>query len=106
MTLNSEEISNMLNDYFINVADKIAKAIPRVSKSPVDDFKAPNPYSTFLLPTTKFEIEHVISNVESTKSIAPNSIPIKQLKVLKPNISQHFEKLVNQGRFPSKLKSA
>ena len=106
MTLNSEEISNVLNDYFINVADNIAKAIPRVSKTPVDDLKAPNPYSTLLSPTTKFEIEDVTWNLDSTKSIAANSIPIKQWKVLKPYISQHFEKLVTQGRFTSKLKSA
>ena len=30
------EISNIFNDYFINVADNIAKAIPRVSKSLMD----------------------------------------------------------------------
>ena len=110
MISNSEEISNVFNDYFVNVADNIEKAIPRTSKSPMDYLKASNPYSMFLSPTTKFEVEDVISNLDSTKSIGPNSIPIKLLKVLKPYISQYLEKLVNQsfleGHFPSKLRSA
>ena len=110
MISNSEKISNVFNDYFINVADNIEKAIPRTSKSPMDYLKASNPYSMFLSPTTKFEVEDVISNLDSTKSIGPNSIPIKLLKVLKPYISQYLEKLVNQsfveGHFPSKLRSA
>ena len=110
MISNSEEISNVFNDYFVNVADNIEKAIPRTSKSPMDYLQASNPYSTFLSPTTKFEVEDVISNLDSTTSIGPNSIPIKLLKVLKPYISQYLEKLVNQsfleGHFPSKLRSA
>ena len=64
----------------------------------------------FLSPTTKFEVEDVISNLDFTTSIGPNSIPFKLLKVLRPYISQYLEKLVNQsfleGHFPSKLKSA
>ena len=76
----------------------------------MDYLKSPNPYSMFLSPTTKLEVEDVISNLDSTKSIGPNSIPIKLLKILKPYISEHLEKLVNQsfleGHFPSKLKSA
>ena len=110
MISNSEEISNVFNDYFVNVADNIEKAIPRTSKSPMDYLKASSPYSMFRSPTTKFEVEDVISNLDSTKSIGPNSIPIKLLKVLKPYISQYLEKLVNQsfleGHFPSKSRSA
>ena len=110
MISNSEEISNVFNNYFVNVADNIEKAIPRTSKSPMDYLKTSNPYSMFLSPTTKLEVEDVISNLDSTKSIGPNSIPIKLLKVLKPYISQYLEKLVNQsfleGHFPSKLRSA
>ena len=97
MTLNSEEISSVFNDCFINVADNIVKAMPRASKSPMDYTTAPNPYSMFVIPTTKFEIEDVDSNLDSTKSIGPNSIQIKLLKLQKPFISQYLEKFVNQS---------
>ena len=66
-TSDSEEISNVLNDHFVNVADDITKTIPRILKSPVDYLKAPNLYSVFLSPATKFEIEDVILNLDSTK---------------------------------------
>ena len=69
MTSNSEEISIIFNYQFFNVADNIAEAIPRAAlKSPNDYLNAPNRYSIFLSPTTKFEIEDVISNLNSTKS--------------------------------------
>ena len=64
----------------------------------------------FLSPATKFESEDVISNLDSTKSIRPNSVSSKLLKVLKRFMSQYLEKLISQsfleGDFPYKLKSA
>ena len=109
-TSDSEEISNVFNVHFVNVADDITKTISRMPKSPVDYIKTPNLYSLFLSPATKFEVEDVISNLDSTKSVDPNSIPIKLLKVLNPYISKYLEKPVNksflEGNFPSKLKTA
>ena len=94
----------------IIVADNLKKTIPRSAKSPIDYLKTSNPYSVFLSPTTKFEVEDVISNLDPLKSIGPNSIPIKLLKILNSYISQYLGNLVNQsfleGGFPSKLKTA
>ena len=58
-TSDSEEISNVFNDHFINVADNITKTIPRDPKSPIDYVKSPNLYSMFLSRVTKFEIGDV-----------------------------------------------
>jgi len=56
------------------------------------------------------EIEDIISNLDSSKSIGPLSIPINLLKVLKCHISYPLAKHINQsfvkGIVPSKLKVA
>ena len=54
------------------------------------------------------EIEDIISNLDSSKSIDPFSIPINLLKVLKCHISHLLAKLIIhsfvKGIVPSKLK--
>ena len=56
------------------------------------------------------EIENILSNLDSSKSIGPFSIPINLFKVLKRHISYPLAKLINQsfvkGIVPSKLKVA
>ena len=56
------------------------------------------------------EIEDIISNLDSSQSIGPFSIPIILLKVLKRHISYPLAILINQlfvkGIVPSKLKVA
>ena len=65
--------------------------------------------SFFVSLTDKTEIENVISSLDSHKSVGPNSIPTKILKLLKNNISsQLFEILhisFSSGVFPSILKT-
>ena len=104
------EISNIFNDYFVNVADCLAKNIPRTPKSALDYLRNKNGNSMFLTPVTPLEIEDIIANLDSTKSIGPFSIPINLLQVLKGHISHPLAKLINQsfvqGIVPSKLKVA
>ena len=61
-------------------------------------------------PVTHIEVEDVISNLDSSKSCGPNSVPIYILKVLGPYISNALATLINQsfskGIFPSSLKTA
>ena len=48
--------------------------------------------SFFVSPTDKKEIENVISSLDSNKSAGPNSIPTKELKLLRnDNFSQLSE---------------
>ena len=104
------EISNILNDYFVNVADSIAKNIPRTPKSALHYLKNKNANSMLLSPVTHMEIEDIISNLDLSKSIGPFSIPINLVKVMKLHISHPLAKLINQsfvqGIVPSKLKVA
>ena len=61
-------------------------------------------------PTDKSEIENIISSLDSNKSVGPNSIPIKILKLLKNDISSQLSEIFNisfsSGVFPSILKTA
>ena len=61
----------------------------------------------FLSSVTHMEIEDIISNLDSPKSIFPFSITINLVKVLKLHISHPLAKLINQSIIvPSKLKVA
>ena len=46
--------------------------------------------SFFLSPTEKYEINNIISSLESNKSIGTNSIPTKIVKPLENDISTQF----------------
>ena len=104
------EISNIFDDYFVNVADCVSKIIHRTPKSALDYLKNRNANSIFLTPVIHMEIEDIISNLDSSKSIGPFSIPIILLKIPKRYISYPLAKLINQsfvkGTVPSKLKVA
>ena len=62
----------------------------------------------FLRPTTPEEITKIIGNFSDTKSSGPNSIPVRILKLLNPEISKTISTLINRsfemGVFPSVLK--
>ena len=104
----STQMASNFNEYFVNVADSINKAIPRTPNSPLRYLGSANENSLFRSPVTHFEVEDVISNLSSSKSTGPHSVPIKLLKVVKHHISHPLAELVNQsflkGIFPSKLK--
>ena len=61
-------------------------------------------------PTDKSEIENIISSLDSNKSVGPNSIPTKILKLLKNDISSQLSEIFyisfSPGVFPSILKTA
>ena len=104
------QMSNVFNEHFVNVADKIAKTIPRTPSSPLRYLRDNSKNSLYLEPVTNFEVEDIISNLDSAKSVGPHSIPVNLLKILKRYISHPLAELVNQsfltGIFPQKLKVA
>ena len=95
MATNSIEIANTLNKSFVNVAENISKNIPRTPKSPLEYLNGRNTNSMFLFPVTHIEVEDAISNLDSSKSCRPNSVPIYILKVLGPYISNALATLIN-----------
>ena len=104
------KVSNILNNFFVKVADYITRNMPRTPKSPLDYITNTNQNSIFLSPVTYIEVEEIILNLDPSKSVKPHSIPIDLLKILGPHISEALVKLVNQslleGIFPFKLKLA
>ena len=72
----------------MNVADVVAKSIPRSKKSPLDYLDKNNPHSSFYIsPAAPYEISDIINLSKTDKSIGPNSIPSKLIKILSPYIS-------------------
>ena len=80
------KIANQFNQYFTNDANNIAKNIPRNPRSPLSFLANPNDESFFIFPCTSCEVSEVIKSLKNAKFSAPNSIPIKLLKILDPFI--------------------
>ena len=84
--------------------------MPKTPKSLLDYITNTSQKSIFLSPVTYIEVEEIILNLDPSKSVGPNGIPIDLLKILDPHISEALAKLANQsfleGIFPSKLKLA
>ena len=100
-------MANMFNNSFVHVADGVTKSIPRSKKSPLDYLDRNNPNFFFIPPVAPCEISTIIDLFKTGKSIGPNSIPIKLLKLLSPHISSPLSQIMNEsfqtGIFPEKL---
>ena len=107
---NPMEISNIFNNYFSSIATKTKLNISFSHKHFSDFLKNRSNISFFVSPTDKTEIEDVISSLDSNKSVGPNDITIKILKLLKNDISSQLSEIFNisfsSGVFPSILKTA
>ena len=103
-------ISNIFNNYFSSIAGKTKLNISFSHKHFSDFLKNRSNISFFISPTDKSEIENIISSLDSNKSVGPNSIPTKILKLLKNDISSQLSEIFNisfsSGVFPSILKTA
>ena len=103
-------IANTFNDFFVNVAGNVAKGIPRKRKSPMDYLGTRNEHSFFMTPVIPMEVSDIISLLNTGKSIGPNSIPTKLLKILSLHICSPLSDIINDsfqsGTFPEKLQLA
>ena len=59
-----------------------------------DFLNHPNEESLFTTPTDAHEVNSIISLLDSDKSICPNNLPTKILKLLKNEISTHLDILI------------
>ena len=105
---NPKKIVNIFNDYFSTIAEK-TKAKVRFSNKSFDEFlQHPNKNSFFLRPTSSDEITNLILSLNESKSVGPNGLPTKRLKLLKNDISLQLTKIFNlpfaTGVVPSGLK--
>ena len=107
---NTIAISNIFNNYFSSIANNAKHNISFSHKHFSDFLKNRSNISFFVSPTDQKEIENVISSLDSNKSVGPNSIPTKVLKLLKNETSSQLTEIFNisfsSGIFPSILKIA
>ena len=85
---NPMEISNILNNYFSSITSKIKLNISFSHKYFSDFLKNRSNISFFVRFTYKTEIESAISSLDSNKSVGPNHIPTKILKLVKNDIKK------------------
>ena len=106
---NPKDIAYAFNNYFSNVATGIKYSIKYFRNKFFDFLPQININSFFINITDKTEIKNIILSLDPLKSIGPNSISIKILKLLSNNISNQFAELFNlsfsEGVFPSILKT-
>jgi len=68
MLTDQKLVANKFNNYFVNVADKLAKDIPKNNSKFQDYLKNPNEHSIFLNETTEYEIEGIVKAFRINKS--------------------------------------
>ena len=84
---NPKKIGNIFNDYFSTIAEK-TKAKIKFSNKLNDEFlQHAKENSLFLKPASSNEIIYLISSLNESKSVGPNSPRTKILKLLKNDIS-------------------
>ena len=106
---NPKDNADSFNNYFSNVATGIKSSI-KYSRSKFFDLLPQIDINLFFIdPTDKTEIKNIIWSLDPLKSIGPNIIPTKILKLLSNDVSTHFAELFNlslsEGVFPSTLKT-
>ena len=103
-------IANIFNDYLSSIAEKTKANIKFSNKLFQDFLHHPHEESLFITPIDAYELNLIISLLNSNKSTGPNSLPTKILKLLKIEISTHLADIVNlplvrfNRVFPSILK--
>ena len=88
-------ISNIFNDYFSSIANNAKHNISFSHKHFSDFLKNRSNISFFISPTDKKRNRECYILIDSNKSIGPNSIPTKVLKLLKNDISSQLPEIFN-----------
>ena len=107
---NLSSIANHFNNLFTNLAGEIDKTIGPSNKTSHDYLCKPNENSFYLGPTSKEDIEDIISTIRTDRACEPNSIPRRILKDFKKEPSEPFNEVINisfsSGIFPNSKKLA
>ena len=81
-------IANSFNAFFTNIGNNLANNIPATSASPLSFMPASRQSNSFFLNSISVnEIAEEISNLNTSKSSGPFSVPVKILKLIKEHIS-------------------
>ena len=103
------DMANAFNNYFAEIANKIAQTIPR-SNEFVKYLGENNPNSIYLHPSNPNEIAKLIDKLNNKKATGPDNIHIKTVKSIKEIISKILTHVINicftNGMYPEQLKTA
>ena len=76
-------ISNHFNNFFTSVAKNLVNKIPKTPKSFHSYLKSSNENPFFLSPTTKEDVEGILSTLKTNKTAGPDSVPTRILNISK-----------------------
>ena len=105
---NTKDIAQVLNNHFVNVGPKTENTIPINPKiKHVKYLKNRNQVNFNITRISKEEVLELIGNLDN-KSVGPQSIPIKMLKIIPDLIAVPLTEIINKsfstGIFPEALK--
>ena len=110
LVTDQKTVSKLFNNYFVNVADNLAKKIPKPNTKYQDYLKNPNEHCIYLQETTPDEVEKIIGNLDPNKAADIYGISTKLVKdggvVMAEIITFLFNMSISQGKFPDALKNA
>ena len=107
-----ENVANILNNHFINAPINIANSLSRSNESNFRDFLSGNyPYSFYLNSITPCIIEKIVETLNSNSNgsgyLGISTKVIKNIiNLISTPLSIIFNKCINLGYFPKKLKIA
>lgn len=105
----SIDVGNSLNDFFINIGEKIIPSA-NISVENLNKFNTlPNVQnSLFLEPTNAFEVFSIIRDLDKNKAIGADNISVSIIKTLNPRLCVYVAELINcmfeTGIYPKELK--
>ena len=107
--LDGNDISNIFNDFFINIGPTLANAIPHTSKSPLNYSRGSVSETIFLSPVTENEIGKLLLSLKNTAS-GYDDINSMSLKLCSQYVTQPLTHICNlsltYGVFPDQMKIA
>ena len=107
---NLDDICNILNNYFVNIGTTLANSIPDYTNLTSTFLCNRSSNSIFLKDTDPEEILQIISSLNPKKAVGYDGISSKILQtlgyVISPILSNIFNKSMQLGIFPDKLKIA
>ena len=102
-------VSNLFNNFFTEIGKSLAESLPRTSNDNDPTLLiANNLNSLYLQPVTITEVQDLIANLNTHKSVPSFCIPIKFIKlstkVISPILAKIFNLCIEKGRFPEAFK--
>ena len=106
----TSDISQTLNEHFVNIGQELAKSIPKSSPLSTNKSFTSVCGSFYFFPSTTNEVSEMIEQLNTRKAVRHNDVETKFIKCAKLRISPILCKLFNlcmrKGTFPNCLKIA